>query len=141
MPRVDETVKRNPRKADEVDAHVGLMIRMQRRALGLSQIEFAARVQISTTQLRKHENGMVRVGAGRLQAIAGVLGVPVSFLFEGAGGRFATPCCFDEELAFFLASAEGRELNDAFEQIASRRLRREVVALVISIATLRTQQG
>ena len=76
MLRVGETVKRNPRKADEIDAHVGLVIRMQRRALGMSQIEFAARVQITTTQLRKHENGMVRVGAGRLQAIAAVLGVP-----------------------------------------------------------------
>ena len=140
MLRVGETVKRNPRKADEVDAHLGLVIRMQRRALGMSQIEFAARVQITTTQLRKHENGMVRVGAGRLQAIAAVLGVPVSLLFEGAGERFAAPCCFDEDLAFFLTSAEGRELNDAFEQIASRRLRQEIVALVVSIATRGTQQ-
>ena len=69
---------------DPVDRHVGARIRMRRLMLTFSQTKLADTLGLTFQQVQKYEKGVNRVGAGRLQHIASLLQVPVSFFFEGA---------------------------------------------------------
>jgi len=66
-----------------VDVHVGKRIRHRRWMNGTTQQQLAEKVGIKFQQIQKYETGMNRVSASRLWDIANVLGVPVSFFFEG----------------------------------------------------------
>lgn len=66
-----------------VDVHVGKRIRHRRWMNGTTQQQLAEKVGIKFQQIQKYETGMNRVSASRLWDIASVLGVPVSFFFEG----------------------------------------------------------
>ena len=66
-----------------VDVHVGKRIRHRRWMSGTTQQQLAEQVGIKFQQIQKYETGMNRVSASRLWDIAKVLGVPVSFFFEG----------------------------------------------------------
>ena len=69
-----------------VDVHVGKRIRHRRWMNGTTQQQLAESVGIKFQQIQKYETGMNRVSASRLWDIARVLGVPVSFFFEGLDG-------------------------------------------------------
>ena len=69
-----------------VDVHVGKRIRHRRWMNGTTQQQLAEAVGIKFQQIQKYETGMNRVSASRLWDIANVLGVPVSFFFEGIEG-------------------------------------------------------
>jgi transcriptional regulator with XRE-family HTH domain len=66
-----------------VDVHVGKRIRQRRWMNGTTQQQLAQAVGIKFQQIQKYETGMNRVSASRLWDIANVLGVTVSFFFEG----------------------------------------------------------
>ncbi|MEL6798613.1 MAG: helix-turn-helix domain-containing protein [Pseudomonadota bacterium] len=66
-----------------VDVHVGKRVRHRRWMVGMTQQQLAEKVGIKFQQIQKYETGMNRVSASRLWDIADVLGVPVSFFFEG----------------------------------------------------------
>lgn len=66
-----------------VDVHVGKRIRQRRWMNGTTQQQLAEAVGIKFQQIQKYETGMNRVSASRLWDIANVLGVPVSFFFDG----------------------------------------------------------
>jgi transcriptional regulator with XRE-family HTH domain len=51
--------------------------------VGMTQQQLADRVGIKFQQIQKYETGMNRVSASRLWDIAEVLGVAISFFFEG----------------------------------------------------------
>ncbi|TNC73057.1 helix-turn-helix domain-containing protein [Rubellimicrobium roseum] len=70
-----------------VDVHVGKRIRHRRWTLGTTQQQLADKVGIKFQQIQKYETGANRVSASRLWDIAGALGVPVSFFFEGMDGQ------------------------------------------------------
>lgn len=74
----EEKVMKHP-----VDVHVGKRIRHRRWIGGTTQQQLAEQVGIKFQQIQKYETGMNRVSASRLWDIAQVLGVPVSFFFEG----------------------------------------------------------
>lgn len=67
----------------EVDVHVGKRIRQRRWLIGMTQQALAESVGIKFQQIQKYETGANRVSASRLWDIAEVVGVPVSFFFEG----------------------------------------------------------
>lgn len=73
-----------------VDAHVGKRIRHRRWMVGMTQQQLADRVGIKFQQIQKYETGMNRVSASRLWDISDVLGVPISFFFEGLEGAEAS---------------------------------------------------
>lgn len=52
--------------------------------LSMSQGKLGAMLKLTFQQVQKYEKGTNRIGASRLQAIANILQVPVSFFFEGA---------------------------------------------------------
>jgi len=66
-----------------VDVHVGKRIRHRRWVSGTTQQQLADQVGIKFQQIQKYETGMNRVSASRLWDIAHVLGVEVSFFFDG----------------------------------------------------------
>jgi transcriptional regulator with XRE-family HTH domain len=57
--------------------------------LGLTQQQMAELIGVTYQQAHKYEKGINRVAAGRLYNIAQVLGVDVSYFFEGLGSDTA----------------------------------------------------
>ncbi len=72
-----------PAKTATVSVHIGQKLRQRRRALGLSQQQLAAQADISFQQLQKYEQGKNELNAQRLMAFASLLGVPVTYFFDG----------------------------------------------------------
>lgn len=55
--------------------------------LGLTQQQLADLIGVTYQQAHKYERGINRVSAGRLFGIAKVLGVDVSFFYDGMDGQ------------------------------------------------------
>jgi transcriptional regulator with XRE-family HTH domain len=70
-------------RANAADRHVGARIRERRVMMGLSQQQLARMIGVTYQQAHKYERGLNRISAGRLFEIAQVLGVPVSWFFDG----------------------------------------------------------
>ena len=123
-----------------VDRHVGRRVQEKRLGLGLSQTALAKAVGVSFQQVQKYEKGTNRISASRLQQISKMLGVPVSFFFEGApAGEAATDGGFADAastayVADFLSTSEGVQLSKAFVRIKNPRVRRRVIDLVEALA-------
>lgn len=123
-----------------VDKHVGSRVRMRRILVGMSQERLGEALGLTFQQVQKYEKGTNRIGASRLQQIAQVLGVPVTFLFEGAPqermlpeGGFAEPD--QSEYSFdLLSTPDGVQLAKAFMSIDDPKVRRRVVDLVATLA-------
>jgi transcriptional regulator with XRE-family HTH domain len=67
------------KSAVTVDEVVGRRIKARRLQVGLSQQAIGDALGISYQQVQKYEKGVSRIGAGRLQQLAEILRVPVSF--------------------------------------------------------------
>lgn len=129
--------------SDPIDQEVGERVRLQRRIRGLSQTELADALGVSYQQLQKYEKGKNRIGASRLQKIAEVLEVPVASFFKehpNCPGD-ADLVAHRDELAYFLATEEGVELNRAFFNINDARLRRSIVGMVKLVAVTHNSVG
>jgi len=123
-----------------IDKHVGARVRMRRMMISMSQEKLGEKLGITFQQIQKYEKGTNRIGASRLQQIANVLGVPVSFFFEGAPVPDGSPGGFSESaspayVSDFLATSDGLALTKAFMKVADSKVRRRIVDLVEAIAT------
>jgi transcriptional regulator with XRE-family HTH domain len=133
-------VMENKKKPNPIDIHVGSRVRLRRNMLGMSQEKLGDALGITFQQIQKYEKGTNRVGASRLQAIASVLQVPVSFFFEDAPGMAPggqPGLAEDSQTTFvvdFINSAEGLQLNRAFVKIGDPKVRRKIVDLVKSLS-------
>lgn len=110
----------------EVDVYVGKKIRQRRWLIGMTQQTLAQSVGIKFQQIQKYETGANRVSASRLWDIAEVVGVPVSFFFEGME---ATEVEGDEQSstlapADILADKEAMELVRSYYAIPEEQRRR-----------------
>src|SRR3954463_6887765 len=120
------------------DRHVGSRVRMRRMMLSMSQEKLGDALGLTFQQVQKYEKGTNRIGASRLQQIAHILQVPVSFFFEGAptggtgaaheGGMGEAPS--PAYVSDFLATSDGLSLTKSFMRIKSSKLRRRIVDLV-----------
>ena len=122
-----------------IDIHVGSRVRLRRMMLSMSQEKLGEHLGITFQQIQKYEKGTNRIGASRLQHIATVLEVPVSFFFEDAPGTPEEAAGMGESksenfVIDFLSSSEGLQLNRAFVQIKDAKVRRKIVELVKEIA-------
>ena len=132
----------NKKQPNPIDIHVGSRVRLRRMMLGMSQEKLGESLGITFQQIQKYEKGTNRIGASRLQHIARVLTVPVSFFFEDAPGGVATdpgPGGMAERpsasyVVDFLSSSEGIQLNKAFIRIKDAKIRRKVIELVRALA-------
>ena len=131
----------NKKQPNPIDIHVGSRVRLRRMMLSMSQEKLGEALGITFQQIQKYEKGTNRIGASRLQHIARVLQVPVSFFFEdapgGPGGGNVTGMSEapqTQHVVDFLSSAEGIQLNRAFVRIKNPKLRRRVIDLVRGMA-------
>ncbi|WP_028754109.1 helix-turn-helix domain-containing protein [Rhizobium leucaenae] len=127
----------NKKDPSPIDIEVGRRIRMRRRILGMSQTTLAEGLNVTFQQVQKYEKGKNRVGASRLQSVADCLDVPVSFFFEGVSepreSNGEEIFGAGNDLAGFLATGEGIELNRAFAKIKDPRTRLKIIGLVKSL--------
>lgn len=65
------------------DTTLGERVREAREAIGLSLEEAAQRMAVKTMTLKSWETGKTQPRPNKLQMLAGVLGVPFSWLLEG----------------------------------------------------------
>jgi transcriptional regulator with XRE-family HTH domain len=125
------------RTRNPVDVHVGQRVRMCRVSSGLSQTDLAKQLGISFQQIQKYENGVNRVGAGRLFDIARLLNVSVDTLFPSANGSQSRSIELDEEfkeILEFVSGVDGLRLCLSFLRIDSTATRKLIVALVQQIS-------
>jgi transcriptional regulator with XRE-family HTH domain len=118
---------RNP-----VDVLVGRNIRIHRLDRGLSQTELGKHIGVTFQQVQKYENGVNRVGSGRLFKIAGVLGAPVSIFFDGADQLDEKT--FKTSPIAMLAEPYALRLLRAFSDIVDPELRRSLVEMAEKFA-------
>src|ERR1700749_2429725 len=122
------------------DKHVGARVRMRRMMLSMSQEKLGDALGLTFQQVQKYEKGTNRMGTSRLQQIAQILQVPVSFFFECAphvggerrGGLSEAPS--PAYISDFLATSDGLSLTNAFMRIKNSKMRRRIVDLVEQIA-------
>lgn len=124
--------RKGPRGPDANDIAVGRRVRAQRLARDWSQSRLAGELGISFQQLQKYEQGVNRIGAGRLQRLAEVFGIPIKALFEA---RTAAAAEQTEALAF-LRSAGATRLLRAYAAIRKPHMRRVLLAMAEGIAEL-----
>jgi transcriptional regulator with XRE-family HTH domain len=67
----------------DVNGHLGRQLRRRRRLVGLTQQQVADAVGVRSQQIQKYEYGVNRVSAAMLWRLAGVLGAPIEYFFEG----------------------------------------------------------
>lgn len=130
-------MKKSP---NPIDKHVGSRVRMRRVLIGMSQEKLGGALGLTFQQVQKYEKGTNRIGASRLQQIAGVLSVAPAFFFDDMpateGGAEAPGFAEDGGGAVvdFLSTAEGLLLNKAFVRIREARIRKRVIDLVTALA-------
>src|SRR5580704_14977526 len=73
-----------PKSSNPIDTHVGARVRSRRMMLKMSQTKLGEQLGVTYQQIQKYEKGVNRIGAGRLQELAGILEVSVEYFFEGA---------------------------------------------------------
>ena len=121
-----------------IDRVVGQRVRWRRRELKLTQERLGELLNLTFQQVQKYEKGVNRVSAGRLFEIASVLGVPITYFYEGAegfvehenaqaaeGGKAHAPVMNSETL----------ELIAAFQKIEDNSLRKSLLATVRAAAS------
>jgi transcriptional regulator with XRE-family HTH domain len=109
---------------------------MRRMMLGMSQEQLGEALGLTFQQVQKYEKGTNRVSASRLQQMAHILKVPITFFFEGAPGYDETGQYppFSGYVTEFLATKDGLVLCNAFTRIADGTIKRAIVDLVATIA-------
>jgi transcriptional regulator with XRE-family HTH domain len=139
MPKRSASKPVSPKAPEPMDREIGLRIRAQRLATGLSQTELAEVLGITFQQVQKYEKGMNRVSPGRLAKIAEKLGVPITFFYDGiaqfskASGRPRTQSKEANEALALLRTAGSVRLLRAFEQMPDEP-RKHFLALVEHLA-------
>lgn len=120
-----------PKRAVNVDRHVGNRLRLRRTVLGISQTTIAERVGISFQQVQKYERGVNRISASRLCQFARVLDVPVVYFFDGLNGkglRASPPSEADSDLL----RRETLQLVRAYYRITSPAVRQALYKFVLA---------
>jgi transcriptional regulator with XRE-family HTH domain len=122
--------RQSKRRTDAYDIAIGRRVRAHRLACNWSQTRLGAELGITYQQLQKYETGTNRIGAGRLQRIAEVFGVPIKALFEA---ETAVASRQTETLAF-LNSAGATRLLRAYAAIRKPRMRHVLIVMAEEIA-------
>ena len=122
-----------------IDRVVGQRIRWRRRELKLTQERLGELLELTFQQVQKYEKGVNRVSAGRLYEIAGVLGVPISYFFDGAeeflGAEQAEFAEDEDEPHAPVMTPEMLELISAFQKIEDLSLRKSLLNTVRAAAS------
>jgi transcriptional regulator with XRE-family HTH domain len=117
-----------------IDVHVGKRIRMRRLFLGMNQETLANALGLTFQQVQKYEGGANRVSASRLSAMAGILGVPISFFFGDLqlDDNSGTP--EERQSRERMERPETIELIRLYYAIPDQRVRQQFLEMVKAVA-------
>jgi transcriptional regulator with XRE-family HTH domain len=123
------------RGGDPRDAEIGKRVRTLRLQRGLSQTELGALINVTFQQVQKYEKGTNRISAGRLQRIAEVMSVPVSFFFAGFDEKPRASGSHLVDVEFSFLQTEGAlRLARAYARIKQPTVRLQLLRLTEAIA-------
>jgi transcriptional regulator with XRE-family HTH domain len=134
------------RYPNPIDVHVGLQVRLRRKALKISQESLAEALGLTFQQVQKYERGSNRISASKLYEIARTLRVSIAWFFEGLGdpetARADDPSLLrpSPSAIAFLMTPEGMDLASLFPRIPQRQVRRRMVELVRSMVENQTAE-
>jgi transcriptional regulator with XRE-family HTH domain len=117
-------------RTEIIDCHIGAQIRAQRRCLGLTLAQLAARLEITYQQLHRNETGLNRVPLSRLYDLAQCLEVKIEYFFEGLIDEQICPLKQDDRqflrLAehFILLNREDQRIIIGLARVLSNRRER-----------------
>lgn len=125
------------RSRDPRDLEVAKRVRALRLQRGISQTELGGILDVTFQQVQKYETGTNRISAGRLQQIAEVLDVPVTYFYandtNGSPSSEAKPAAINGEFDL-LQSAHAIRLVRAYSRIGDRGIRLKLLKLAETIA-------
>jgi len=121
------------RRAGAEDAEIGRKIRALRLQRGLSQSNLGDGIGLTFQQVQKYEKGMNRVSAGRLQRIADMLNIPVTFFYGGMGSRAKKKRETSDLGLAFVQTRGAVRLMRAYSEISSRSTKYALVVLAESL--------
>jgi transcriptional regulator with XRE-family HTH domain len=121
-----------------IDRVVGQRVRWRRRELKLTQEKLGELLNLTFQQVQKYEKGVNRVSAGRLYEIASVLGVPITYFYEGAEDfveREQAQVAESSEAQAPMMNSETLDLIAAFQKIEDSALRKSILNTVRAAAS------
>ncbi|MEQ9436263.1 helix-turn-helix domain-containing protein [Hyphomonas sp.] len=121
-----------------IDRVVGQRVRWRRRELKLTQERLGELLNLTFQQVQKYEKGVNRVSAGRLFEIASVLGVPITYFYEGAADfvdHENAQLAEDDDAHAPVMNSETLELIAAFQKIEDISLRKSLLNTVRAAAS------
>ena len=123
------------RKRDPRDGEIGKRVRTLRLQRDMSQTELGNSLQVTFQQVQKYENGANRISAGRLQRIAEVLDVPVTFFYDGFGEASHSVKDASPKIEFdSLQSVDAVRMLKAYSRIKPRGTRLQLLKLTEALA-------
>ena len=120
------------RRAGAEDVEIGRKIRALRLQRGLSQSGLAEGIGLTFQQVQKYEKGTNRVSAGRLQRIADLLHVPITFFYSGMTTRTKKDEAESTGLALVQTKGAMRLLR-SYADISSRGTKYALVVIAESL--------
>ena len=109
---------------------IGIKIKIRRKELSFSQEHLAEEIGITYQQLQRYENGTSNLNTDRLQAIANILDVPITYFFEEqAGGKIKI---MERENPYF--SPQERQFVETLRKIENTECRDCMFTLVKHVA-------
>src|SRR5215217_3344855 len=124
--------QQQPKQVTAAEKQIGERIAAFRKMRAISQGALGEAVGVTFQQIQKYEKGTNRASAGRLQQMAGVLGVPLSAFFdEVAGENGPVP----KEVFSELRVPGAVDLLGAYASLSSPVVRRSALQLVQELAS------
>ena len=122
-----------------IDRIVGQRLRWRRRELKLTQEQLGEKLGLTFQQVQKYEKGVNRISAGRLFEMAQVLGITITYFYEGVDDLLESPSLLtvhedDHPPSLPVLDGEAMELVKAFQQIGDKSLRRSLLETIRAAA-------
>lgn len=122
-----------------IDRIVGQRLRWRRRELKLTQEQLGEKLGLTFQQVQKYEKGVNRISAGRLFEMAQVLGITITYFYEGVDDLLEEPGMLsvhedDHPPSLPVLDGEAMELIKAFQQIGDKSLRRSLLDTIRAAA-------
>jgi len=122
-----------------IDRIVGQRLRWRRRELKFTQEQLGEKLGLTFQQVQKYEKGVNRISAGRLFEMAQVLGITITYFYEGVDDMLDTPHRMavhedDHPPSLPVMDGEAMELVKAFQQISDKSLRRSLLDTIRAAA-------
>ncbi|MEL6664603.1 MAG: helix-turn-helix transcriptional regulator [Henriciella sp.] len=122
-----------------IDRIVGQRLRWRRRELKLTQEQLGEKLGLTFQQVQKYEKGVNRISAGRLFEMAQVLGITITYFYEGVDDLLEEPGMLsvhedDHPPSLPVLDGEAMELIKAFQQIGDKSLRRSLLETIRAAA-------